>query len=149
VKDIELSTPEQAETAFYSAFENADLEAMMSVWSNDESIVCIHPHGPRLTGHAEVRDSWRQIMANSPRMIIRIDELNTVMDDGLAIRLVNEHIRTGPSAEPELTILATNVYRRTSDGWRIIVHHASPTPEALRSMADHGGSEDSGKVTVH
>ncbi|HXZ95937.1 MAG TPA: nuclear transport factor 2 family protein, partial [Burkholderiales bacterium] len=53
-------TPQDAEAAFYEAFESADLDAMMAVWAEDEEVVCVHPSGPRLTGIAQVRESWRQ-----------------------------------------------------------------------------------------
>lgn len=149
MKEPDLNTPEQAETAFYSAFETADLEAMMAVWSKDENIVCIHPHGPRLTGTEEVRDSWRQILANSSRMSLRIDSLNAVISHEIAIRFVNEHIRVGSSVAPEFTILATNVFQRTADGWRMILHHASPTPEAIRNIIENTDDEEGGDVTVH
>lgn len=149
MSEVNLKTPAQAETAFYAAFESADLEAMMAVWSTDDNIVCIHPHGPRLTGAVEIRDSWRQIMANSPRMCFRIDELNSFGSEELAIRFVNEHIHIGSHAAPGFTILATNVYRRTSEGWRIILHHASPTPESIRNIIDSSETDSSGDFTVH
>ena len=43
-------TPEDAETAFYDAFERGDLAGMMSVWAEADHVVCIHPQGPRLVG---------------------------------------------------------------------------------------------------
>ena len=56
-----FNKPEDAEEAFYRAFEQSDLEMMEKIWSDDDSIVCIHPNAPRLEGHEEVMDSWRQI----------------------------------------------------------------------------------------
>jgi hypothetical protein len=44
-----FATPEDVETAFYEAIARADLGALMSVWADDEEIVCIHPTGQRLT----------------------------------------------------------------------------------------------------
>ena len=43
-------TPDDAEAAFYDAFERGDLAAMMVVWAEGEDVVCVHPSGPRLTG---------------------------------------------------------------------------------------------------
>ena len=40
-------TAQDAENAFYEALERADLEAMMSVWAEDEEIVCVRPAGIR------------------------------------------------------------------------------------------------------
>jgi hypothetical protein len=48
--DCRFATPEDVETAFYEAIARADLVALMSVWADDEEIVCIHPTGQRLTG---------------------------------------------------------------------------------------------------
>jgi len=150
MNEPELNTPEQAESAFYSAVESANLEAMMAVWSSDENIVCVHPHGPRLIGTAEIRDSWRQILANSPRMSVRVDSLNSVSSEGLAIRFVNEHIHIGSRVQPEFTILATNVFQRTEDGWRMILHHASPTPEAIQNIIENSADDDGDEnVTFH
>jgi len=148
--DAILQTPGQAEAAFYSAIESSDLDAMMAVWSNDSDIVCIHPHGPRLIGPQEIREGWRQIMVHSPRMHFSIAHLNTVHNEDLAIRFVNESIHVDDEDDSDFTILATNVYRRMPDGWRIILHHASPTPEALQNiMGSTEESEDGGEVTFH
>ena len=50
-----FSTPQEVETAFYEAFEKGDLEAMMSVWADDDDIVCVHPGGQRLAGAEQIR----------------------------------------------------------------------------------------------
>jgi ketosteroid isomerase-like protein len=47
---VVFATPEDVETAFYEAIARADLVALMSVWADDEEIVCIHPTGQRLSG---------------------------------------------------------------------------------------------------
>ena len=54
-----LASAEQAEAAFYRAFEKADLGAMMAVWAEDEEILCIHPGGQRLIGMDAVREIGR------------------------------------------------------------------------------------------
>jgi hypothetical protein len=54
------------------ALERADLEAMMAVWAEDEEIVCVHPTGPRLAGHEQVRESWRQIFAGGGGVRINV-----------------------------------------------------------------------------
>ena len=41
-------TSRAAERAFYAAFQRANLEEMMQVWADEDSIMCIHPMGPRL-----------------------------------------------------------------------------------------------------
>ena len=63
VSAIAFQTPDEAEAAFYKAFEQGDLEAMMAVWMDGE-IVCIHPMGTLLTGTQAVRTGWQQLFTN-------------------------------------------------------------------------------------
>jgi len=147
---LRLETAEQAESAFYAAFERADAKAMMEVWSEDDNIMCIHPNGPRLSGQQEVREGWFQIMKYSPNMRFKLTFLDCVQEADLAVHYVNEQIHVGGQDEPEFTVLATNVYRRTQDGWRMVMHHASPTPESLRTMQERILQEaEEEEVTLH
>lgn len=133
----ELRTSVDAESAFYTAFEGADIDAMMAVWASGETddLMCIHPHGPRLIGYTQIRESWEQILTHSPPMRLEISERHVVAVDSLAIHYVNEHIHVGDDDGPRFTVMATNVYRRTEHGWRMILHHASPTPESLEQVS--------------
>ena len=70
--NVIFTSAEEAEEAFYDAIGRADLDALMSVWADDEEIVCIHPTGQCLTGHLAVRESWRGILANNPHLTVRI-----------------------------------------------------------------------------
>lgn len=145
-----LDTSEQAEAAFYAAFERADAKAMMEIWSKDDNIMCIHPNGPRLSGQQEVREGWHQIMKYSPSMRFKLTFLNRVQAADLAVHYVNEQIHVGDQDQPDFTVLATNVYRRTDQGWRMIMHHASPTPESLRNMQERIQQEaEEEEVTLH
>ena len=48
------------------------LDALMAIWSEDEEIVCIHPTGQRMDGHAAIRESWRSIFESNPRFSVHI-----------------------------------------------------------------------------
>lgn len=121
-----FDTAEQAERAFYRAFETRDLSAMMDVWANDESIVCIHPMGQRLAGRAAVRQSWEQIFATDNALNFEIGGSVLTEDTALSVRCVLENIRFGEDQTERSLVLATNVYRRRETGWHLCVHHASP-----------------------
>ncbi len=124
-----FTNPEAAEYAFYVAIEGADLEAMMTVWEPSETIVCIHPLGPRLQGPQQIRASWRQILNSGVRLRFRIEGVQGLMQGDLAVRIVYEHITVlGTDEQPAQPVIATNIYRRTPVGWHIILHHASPGP---------------------
>ncbi len=133
-------TAQDAENAFYEALERADLEAMMSVWAEDEEIVCVHPTGPRLTGQDEVRESWRQIFGGGTgaRVQVSLQALTTgVM---FAVHSVLESFAVEGQAQPA-AVAATNVYLRTPAGWRMLVHHASPAPQRARDQAQPAARE--------
>lgn len=123
-------TPDDAEAAFYEAFERADLAAMMVVWAEGEDVVCVHPSGPRLTGFEAVRESWMQIFAANVKLSVRVTDSCRLDGPSVSVRSVVEAI-TAPGTEgtPQF-VNATNVYVLTDAGWRIAVHHASPPEQA-------------------
>ena len=123
----DFKTPDKAEAAFYDAFKDGNLHAMMDVWSDDDGIVCIHPGAPRLQGVELVREGWRQILENSVGLEFTLTDVQATEDEWLAIHVVREEI----SIDGQLTgvMLATNIYRRVENGWRMMLHHASPEPE--------------------
>ena len=119
-------TARDAQNAFYEALERADLEAMMTVWSEDEDIVCVHPAGQRLAGQAEVREVWHQMFASGPTMRMRITQQVVIAGVMLEVHSVHENITIAGEQRPRPPMVATNVYLRTAAGWRMIAHHASP-----------------------
>jgi uncharacterized protein (TIGR02246 family) len=129
-------TPDDAEAAFYDAFERADLAAMMVVWAEGEDVVCVHPSGPRLVGFEAVRESWMQIFAANVKLSVRVTESRRLDGPTVAVRSVVESI-TAPGApgSPQL-VNATNVYVLTDAGWRIAMHHASPPEQAAPTEED-------------
>jgi ketosteroid isomerase-like protein len=129
-------TPEDAENAFYEAFERADLAGMMSVWAETDDIVCIHPQGPRLVGFEAVRESWMQIFASGSQLRVRTTDVQAYDGQSVSVRSVVEQLAAPGRAEPTHTVLATNVYELTESGWRMTVHHASPPAEPAAQQAD-------------
>ena len=122
-------TPEDAENAFYEAFERADLAGMMAVWAETDDIVCIHPQGPRLLGFEAVRESWVQIFASGTTLRVRTTDVQIYDGQSVVVRNVVELLAPPGRAEPVSSVLATNVYELTEGGWRMVVHHATPAPE--------------------
>jgi ketosteroid isomerase-like protein len=131
------TTPVEAEAAFYDALSRADLEAMMAVWSEDDEVVCVHPGGPRAVGLAAIRESWRQLFQGSPRLTIRLSNQLAVSNMMMALHTLLEHVALAQTPEaPPSPVIATNVFTRGAHGWRMVAHHASPTPESEDPMAD-------------
>lgn len=120
-----FATPEEAEQAFYLAFEHADLAAMMAVWAEEEDIVCVHPGGFRHSGPAEVRESWRQIFLQGPQLRVRLTDNRVFPGRMLTIHSVIEQVSLIGNPGAAHPVLATNIYLLTDRGWRMLIHHAS------------------------
>jgi uncharacterized protein (TIGR02246 family) len=123
-----FTSAQDAETAFYEAIEKADLDAMMAVWADDDDIVCVHPGGMRLAGVEQVRESWRQIFAGGNTLRFRLRHLRSMDGMTLAVHSLYEQIAVGGEAQTRHPVVATNIYMRTENGWRMFAHHASPAP---------------------
>jgi ketosteroid isomerase-like protein len=130
-----FSTPTDCELAFYDAFERADLKLMVAVWADEPDTVCIHPGGPRLAGLTAIRDSFAEMFSGGPSrgMRVKVSDLRKHQGQTLAIHCVYETFSIpaegGRPAQESVPVLATNVYLLTPHGWRILVHHASHSPE--------------------
>lgn len=127
-KDKFLS-PKDAEDAFYLAIENADLQSMMSVWSDNNAAVCIHPGAPRLEGRDEIRRSWQEIFEASPPMMFTVSDERITQDDHLAVHLVKEEIVI--EGEIVSIMLTTNIFHFIDGGWKMMLHHSSPEPDPI------------------
>lgn len=132
-----FSSPEAAEEAFYRALQKSDLDLMMAVWDEDENISCVHPGGQRLEGHAAVRQSWELIFAHATGMVIHLSDESRYDDQNLTVHVVHEQIRLGKEGQPQPPVIATNVYRLTDSGWRMVLHHASPTRPSQQPTSLH------------
>jgi ketosteroid isomerase-like protein len=130
MKKALYATPQDAESAFYEALTKADLDAMMSVWADDDDIFCVHPNGPRISGVERVRESWRQIFAGGQTLRFQLREQQHVQGMMLSVHSVYETITVAGEPRPRPPVIATNVYLRTERGWRMVAHHASPAPAA-------------------
>ena len=122
---IIFTTAEDAEEAFYEAIGRGDLEALMNVWADDDEIVCIHPTGQRLRGPTAIRDSWRAIFANNPRLTVRVKASVRWKGVMLDVHSVIETLYLAGEPTPHGPMLSTNVFQRGANGWRLLSHHTS------------------------
>ena len=133
-----FESPQDAEDAFYDAFEVYDLDAMMAVWDNRDDIACVQPMGPVLQGRSAVRESWQTVFQHKHRPDVQVIHRQWIENDELAVHIVEEKVTFpgGPPQQPAL--IASNVYRKTEDGWRLVFHQVSPPPMQMRSPPGAG-----------
>lgn len=123
-----FATPEDAETAFYEAMERLDLDALMSIWSEDEEIVCILPGGPRLAGYSLIRETWRRIFEGGYRATLHVSTLSRLVSPFTVIHSQMEHVVLEGDATRYAPLVATNIFHRGPQGWRLVLRHVSPVP---------------------
>ena len=117
-------TPEHANELFYRAFRTRDAALMRAVWAQSPDVTCIHPGWGPVMGYFPVLRSWAAILGqpNSPDISYR---LLTSHQTGEMAYLVCEELVEGHR------LIATNVYRREGDEWKLMLHQAGPSSEGL------------------
>jgi ketosteroid isomerase-like protein len=124
--DPVTGSADDVEIEFYEALQRGDIDRLMALWSDDEEIACVHPGGPRLVGAPAIRASFEAMFANGtidarPERVRRLDAHST------AVHSVLERIRVlTPAGARFAWVVATNVYLKSAQGWRLVAHHASP-----------------------
>lgn len=117
----------RANQEFYQAFESLDIARMDRIWAQQEYVTCIHPGWTLRIGWPAVRDSWVLIFNNTFSMKFDLAEIQVQVAGDVAWVICTENItsRQGDTTQ-ESRILATNLYERVGDQWKIIHHHGSP-----------------------
>jgi ketosteroid isomerase-like protein len=120
-------TADDIETAFYEALQRGDIDALMNCWADEDEIFCVHPGGPRLVGMDAIRSAFDRMFSSggviraTPARVRKIESLAS------AVHSVLERIEVlTPEGPRHGFVLATNVYHKTPQGWRMVAHHASP-----------------------
>ena len=129
------TTAEDAEEAYYEAIGRGDIEALMNVWADDEEIICIHPTGQRLVGSIAIRDSWRTIFTNNPRLTVHITHSVRWKSAMLTVHSVIETLYIGEEPTAHGPMLSTNVFQRGASGWRLLSHHSSAAADAVEATS--------------
>ena len=133
-----MASPEDVEAQFYEALREADLDKLMGLWADDDEVICVHPGGPRLVGPLAIRVGFEAMFANGrilaqPERVRRLQTLEVAVHN--LVERIELHTEQGPRTG---YVLATNVYLKTAQGWRMVAHHASPgtpheTPEIIEA----------------
>lgn len=143
----DVEAVEAANTALYDAFETGDIDLMSALWLDDdvaEDVTCVHPGWAPVHGRGAVLRSWSMIMANTAYIQFFLTDVTVQVNGDVAVVTCGENILTGDAGDTEDDAspgfaggraVATNIFRRTGDGWRLWVHHASPV---LTAPTEHG-----------
>lgn len=123
-----------ANQAFYEAFAAEDSERMDALWARRAPVTCVHPGWPALVGRVRVMASFRAILENGAPPVRAqnpsVQELGEV-----AYVVCDERIGRG-------RLVATNVFVREDDEWRLVHHHAGQVADGER-VVDEPEPDDS------
>ncbi|HEX3823742.1 MAG TPA: nuclear transport factor 2 family protein [Mycobacteriales bacterium] len=120
---------------FYAAIESGDLDRIEAMWDDADDVACVHPGWPAVRGRSRVLRSWAVIMANTAYIqffptgveVAVVGDVGVVAcEHSLLARTTDSEVGLGETAR----VVATNVFRRRADGWRLWAHHASPVMTA-------------------
>ena len=123
---LHSASPDEIEGELYEAMRSGDVERLMSVWADEDDIVCVHPGGTRLVGALAIRAAFEAMFANG-RIDVEAHKVRRVETHAGTVHSVLERIRVrAADGERFAWVVATNVYLRSAHGWRLVAHHASP-----------------------
>ena len=96
---------------------------MSDVWEHSDRTVCTHPGWAMLRGWGAISASWFALFGNDESLQFILTNERVEVAGDTAWVTVDENILGGRGGG---TVAALNVFVRTSDTWRMVVHHAGP-----------------------
>ncbi|MDP1566595.1 MAG: nuclear transport factor 2 family protein [Polaromonas sp.] len=125
------------EAAFYEALQTGDIDKLMACWADEDDIVCVHPGGPRLLGTGSIRTAFDAMFAHGT-IRAHAEKVRKVETMSASVHSVLERIEVLTEEGPRHAyVIATNVYHKTAQGWRMVAHHTSPgTPREMQVVSD-------------
>ena len=106
-----------ANEAYYAAFQSGDYETMETLWARSVTVTCIHPGSHHLMGWDLVMESWKSILTNGD--LPDMEAVNSIANiyGDMAVVICYEVFR-------EVTLIATNIFVKEADSWKMIHHQA-------------------------
>jgi uncharacterized protein (TIGR02246 family) len=122
-----MASPDDVEAQFYEALRDGDVDRLMALWSDDDDTVCVHPGGPRVIGARAIRATFEAMFASGGRIAASPERVRRLQSMDAAVHHLVERIDVATPEGPRTGyVLATNVYLKSAQGWRMVAHHASP-----------------------
>ena len=116
-----------ANQRFYDAFGALDIDGMESAWEISDRSLCIHPGWSPLVGWDSIKESWRGIFDHATLMHFNLQYVNVAIEGDCAWVTCVENITSVLQGRANnFGVLATNIFVRTAQGWRMTAHHGTP-----------------------
>jgi len=129
----------RANDTFYRALETHDLAAMDALWLHEGWVRCVHPGRDAIVGWPGVRRSFEQIFSGTRWLHVTPTAIDVMVFGEIGVIACVENITTETDGEMGMTVAqATNIFRLTDGGWRLMHHHASSAPMHVTQAFDGG-----------
>ena len=128
-----------ANATFYRALENFDIDAMDRLWVHDGWVRCVHPGRDALVGWPAVRASFKEIFATTGWIRVTPTSIDVMAFGEMGVIACVENITAKNEDDVGVSaVQATNIFRLTDLGWRMMHHHASTAPMHVTQAYDGG-----------
>jgi ketosteroid isomerase-like protein len=124
---------EQANARFYKSLNAmfiGDASPMTEVWSHADDVIYMGPAGGIQVGWDRIGVTWASQAALKLGGEVQADESHAVIGDNLAIVQCREvgHNLDSDGNPQDVSIRATNVFRKEAGAWKMIGHHTDLLP---------------------
>lgn len=147
----ELTRVEEANLAFYEAFNKRDIESMSQVWSRSPHARCVHPGWELVIGWSDIRQSWVDIFRTIQEIDFRLEDIHIEVSGRTAwVNLVaHVQVTTDEGDAFQATVVTTNIFEEIDQRWMLVLHHSSNFAEDEEMdeediEIDNGGGGSSG-----
>lgn len=120
-----------ANEAFYRAFADRDPEVMDDLWSDNVPVCCLHPGWGPLFDRLGIVKSWAAILNNPESPEIKCRDAKALVYGDIASVVCFEELPGG-------ILIATNIFHREGNRWKIVHHQAGPTSAAPSNEPEGG-----------
>jgi ketosteroid isomerase-like protein len=125
--------------AFYRALESRAMDLMDRLWLHEGWVRCVHPGRDAIIGWPAVRQSFAQIFARTRLLHVTATSVDVMIYGEIGVIACVESITLESEDETGMTAAqATNIFRLTDGGWRMMHHHASTAPMHVTQAFDGG-----------
>jgi ketosteroid isomerase-like protein len=122
-----------ANAQFYAALNTmftGDAGPMKAVWSHAKDITYMGPDGVFLIGWKKIGAEWEMQAAKKLGGVVKPADIHVMVSDDMA---VVQDVETGKNTNAngktvKVSIRATNVFRKTASGWKMVSHHTDLLP---------------------
>ena len=130
-----LTSESRATSAFNAALNagvfGGDLEPMKKVWSHAADVTYMGPFGGMQVGWDQVLRNWESQAAKKITGEIKDKDIHVKVGRDLA---VTQNFEKGKNTDAEgntydVSIRATNIFRKEDGKWKMISHHTDLIPE--------------------